>query len=104
MRSLSSQLRGRLWIANTYWTESVMKSKAARPRMDVDLEELDGIIDGALRAPLRGRPPAAAASHYDLDEFKCSVRYLTLAAVRPRLLALAVEYQLRTACRFPVGS
>ena len=53
MRSLSSQLRGRLWIANTYWTESVMKSKAARPRMDVDLEELDGIIDGALRAPLR---------------------------------------------------
>ena len=50
MRSLSSQLRGRLWIANRYWTESVMKSKAARSRMDVDLEELDGIIGGALRA------------------------------------------------------
>jgi transposase len=29
-----------------------MKSKAARPRMDVDLEELDGIIDRARRAPL----------------------------------------------------
>jgi transposase len=29
-----------------------MKSSASRSRMDVDLEELDGIIDGALRAPL----------------------------------------------------
>ena len=29
-----------------------MKSRASRSRMDVDLEELDGIIDGALRAPL----------------------------------------------------
>ena len=29
-----------------------MRTTASRPRMDVDLEELDGIIDGALRAPL----------------------------------------------------
>jgi len=29
-----------------------MKSNVPRSRMDVDLEELDGIIDGALRAPL----------------------------------------------------
>jgi transposase len=29
-----------------------MKSNLSRSRMDVDLEELDGIIDGALRAPL----------------------------------------------------
>jgi transposase len=29
-----------------------MRSTASRPRMDVDLEELDGIIDGALQAPL----------------------------------------------------
>src|SRR5262252_6139929 len=29
-----------------------MKTKVPQSRMDVDLEELDGIIDGALRAPL----------------------------------------------------
>ena len=52
-----------------------MKSSASRSRMDVDLEELDGIIDGALRAPL---------SESDGRKLKTALHAMAERLVQPR--------------------
>jgi transposase len=52
-----------------------MRTKSTRPRMDVNLEELDGIIDAALRAPL---------SESDGRKLKMALHAMAERLVRPR--------------------